>query len=145
MILFFGPLDHWNTMTKILLALLTFETMTGAASAHSTRSTTPPGRSSAVLQPTAGCTTTNYDARGNVISSSWRDWSRRHLITFREMRASGVRSVVVFCADYTCSHSITMDAYLWPDDLRLSDIEDRFTCSACGKRGADVRPDCPNN
>ena len=25
--------------------------------------------------------------------------------------------------------------------LRLSDIEDRFTCTACGKRGADVRPD----
>jgi hypothetical protein len=29
----------------------------------------------------------------------------------------------------------------WPDDLRLSDIELRFTCAACGKRGADVRPD----
>jgi hypothetical protein len=24
---------------------------------------------------------------------------------------------------------------------RLSDLEDRFSCSACGKRGADVRPD----
>lgn len=23
----------------------------------------------------------------------------------------------------------------------LSDIEERFTCKACGKRGADVRPD----
>jgi hypothetical protein len=33
-----------------------------------------------------------------------------------------------------------MSADEWPDDLRLSDIEDRFTCSACGKRGADVRP-----
>jgi hypothetical protein len=29
----------------------------------------------------------------------------------------------------------------WADDLRLSDIEDHFTCSACGKRGADIRPD----
>jgi hypothetical protein len=27
-----------------------------------------------------------------------------------------------------------------PDDLRLSDIEPRFTCKACGKRGGDVRP-----
>lgn len=27
------------------------------------------------------------------------------------------------------------------DDLRLSDIEPRFTCTACGKRGADIRPD----
>jgi hypothetical protein len=25
--------------------------------------------------------------------------------------------------------------------IRLSDIEPRFTCKACGKRGADVRPD----
>jgi hypothetical protein len=29
----------------------------------------------------------------------------------------------------------------WPDDVRLSDIEARFVCTACGKRGADVRPD----
>jgi hypothetical protein len=27
------------------------------------------------------------------------------------------------------------------DDARLSDIEERFTCRVCGKRGADVRPD----
>jgi len=25
--------------------------------------------------------------------------------------------------------------------MRRSDIEDRFVCRACGKRGADVRPD----
>jgi hypothetical protein len=29
----------------------------------------------------------------------------------------------------------------WPDYLRLSDIEPQFTCRACGKSGADVRPD----
>jgi hypothetical protein len=29
----------------------------------------------------------------------------------------------------------------WPDDARLSDIEPQFVCTACGKRGADVRPD----
>jgi hypothetical protein len=34
-----------------------------------------------------------------------------------------------------------MNADPWPDDLRLSDIEDRFTCSTCGKRGTDVRLD----
>ena len=28
----------------------------------------------------------------------------------------------------------------WPDDARLSDLEPRFTCQACGRRGADVRP-----
>jgi hypothetical protein len=39
------------------------------------------------------------------------------------------------------SHSIAISGDEWPDDLRLSDIEERFTCSGCGKRGADVRPD----
>jgi hypothetical protein len=28
-----------------------------------------------------------------------------------------------------------------PDDMRLSDVERRLVCSACGKRGADARPD----
>jgi len=28
----------------------------------------------------------------------------------------------------------------WGDDVRLSDLEPRFGCSACGKRDADVRP-----
>jgi hypothetical protein len=62
-------------------------------------------------------------------------------ITFAEMRDMGVRGVLVYCADYRCSHSIAVNADRWPDDLRLSDIEPRFVCQACGKRGADVRPD----
>ena len=52
-----------------------------------------------------------------------------------------MRGVLVYCADYHCSHSIAISADRWPDDLRLSDIEPRFVCRACGKRGADVRPD----
>ena len=31
--------------------------------------------------------------------------------------------------------------FIKPDDARLSDLEPRFVCKACGKRGADVRPD----
>jgi hypothetical protein len=61
--------------------------------------------------------------------------------TFGDMRRSGVRGVLIYCADYQCSHSIAMDADRWPDDLRLSDIEPSFICSACGLRGADVRPE----
>ena len=57
------------------------------------------------------------------------------------MRASGTIGILVYCADYRCSHSIEMSAGRWSDDLRLSDIEPRFVCKACGKRGADVRPD----
>jgi hypothetical protein len=65
---------------------------------------------------------------------------RPQKIAFGEMRAAGVRGILVYCADYRCSHSIALAADSWPDDLRLSDIEPRFICKACGKRGADVRP-----
>jgi hypothetical protein len=64
--------------------------------------------------------------------------ARQEKITFAEMRAAGV---LVYCSDYRCSHSLALMADQWPDDLRLSDIEPRFICAACGKRGADVRPD----
>jgi hypothetical protein len=66
--------------------------------------------------------------------------TRPQKITFGEMRAAGVRSVLVYCSDYRCSHSIAISADDWSDDVRLSDLEPRFTCKACGKRGADVRP-----
>jgi hypothetical protein len=46
-------------------------------------------------------------------------------ITFAELRNMGVRGVLVYCADYRCSHSIAISADRWPDDHRLSDIEDR--------------------
>jgi hypothetical protein len=65
----------------------------------------------------------------------------RQKITFAEMRAAGVRGLLIYCSDYRCSHSTTMSADRWPDDVRLSDIEPLFTCQACGKKGADVRPD----
>jgi hypothetical protein len=67
--------------------------------------------------------------------------SRPQKITFAEMRDMGVHGILIYCADYHCSHSIAISGDPWPDDLRLSDIEPRFTCTACGKRGADVRPD----
>jgi hypothetical protein len=66
---------------------------------------------------------------------------RPQKITFAEMRASGVRGILIYCADYRCSHSTAISADRWPDDVRLSDLEQRFTCKACGRRGADVRPD----
>ena len=67
--------------------------------------------------------------------------ARPQKITFGEMRDMGVRGVLIYCADYRCSHSIAVGADQWSDDVRLSDIEGSFTCTACGKRGADVRPD----
>jgi hypothetical protein len=68
---------------------------------------------------------------------------RPQKITFGEMRASGVRGVLIYCADYHCSHSVEVNADPWPDEMRLSDLEPRFVCSARGQRGANVRPDFP--
>jgi len=62
-------------------------------------------------------------------------------ITIAEMRAAGVRGVLVYCSDYHCSHCTRLAADRWADDVRLSDVEPRFVCAACGRRGADVRPD----
>jgi hypothetical protein len=56
-------------------------------------------------------------------------------------RDMGLRNVLVYCAIYHCMRSIAMSGDQWPYDLRLSDVEPRFICTACGKRGADVRPD----
>ncbi|MCU1443179.1 MAG: hypothetical protein JWQ59_1329 [Cryobacterium sp.] len=62
-------------------------------------------------------------------------------ITFGEMRASGVSGILIYCSDYACGHSRAGSADQWPDDVRLSGIEPRFTCQHCGRKGADVRPD----
>jgi hypothetical protein len=64
----------------------------------------------------------------------------RQKITLGEMRAGGVRGLLIYCSDYHCSHWTAISADRWPDDVRLSDIEPRFTCQGCGRRGADVRP-----
>jgi hypothetical protein len=66
---------------------------------------------------------------------------RQQKITLAEMRAAGVRGLLVYCADYRCSHSIAISGDKWPDHVRLSDLEPQFVCKTCGQRGADVRPD----
>jgi hypothetical protein len=59
-------------------------------------------------------------------------------ITLGEMRASGVRGLLVFWADYKCAHAVLISADRWPDHIRLLDLEPLFVCQACG---ADIRPD----
>ena len=53
---------------------------------------------------------------------------------------NGPRRLLVYCSDHRCSHPVVVDAAPWGDDVRLSDLEPKFTCKACGRRGADVRP-----
>ena len=63
---------------------------------------------------------------------------RERKITLGEMRESGSTRLLVYCRDYKCAHSVVVDASRWSDDVRLSDLEPRFTCQVCGHRGADV-------
>jgi hypothetical protein len=65
---------------------------------------------------------------------------RPQKITFGEMRRSGVHGILIYCSDYHCSHYIAISGYKWAADVRLSDLEPLFVCKACGRRGADIRP-----
>jgi hypothetical protein len=65
---------------------------------------------------------------------------REQKITLGEMRSPGVRGLLVY-ADYQRAHSGGISADRWPDHIRLSDLEPLFVCQACGRRGADIRPD----
>jgi len=57
------------------------------------------------------------------------------------MRESGARDVLIYCRDYRCGHHTEANADGWADDVRLSDIEPKFTCTRCGqRRRAEVRP-----
>jgi hypothetical protein len=62
---------------------------------------------------------------------------RAEKITLGEMRSNGgPRLLIVYCSDFKCSHSVIITSELWPDHVRLSDLEPKFTCKACGRRGA---------
>ena len=65
---------------------------------------------------------------------------REQKTTLGEMRSSAPRRLLVYCADYKCTHHVEIDADQWGDDVRLSDLEPLFVCRACGHRGADIRP-----
>jgi hypothetical protein len=64
----------------------------------------------------------------------------RQKITFAEMRACGVRGLLIDCSDYRRSHSVAISGDRWSDDVRLSDIKQQFICRDSGRKGADVRP-----
>jgi hypothetical protein len=61
-------------------------------------------------------------------------------ITFGGMRDSGVRDVLIYCRDHRCSHHVEANGDGWGNDVRLSDVEPDFVCTACGKKGAEIRP-----
>jgi hypothetical protein len=46
--------------------------------------------------------------------------TRRQKITFAEMRASGVRGLLIYCSDFRCSHWTAISGDRWQDYVRLS-------------------------
>jgi hypothetical protein len=52
--------------------------------------------------------------------------TRPKKMTLGQMSASGGRDLLVYCADYKCSHGMRMSADRWPDHVRLSDLEPMF-------------------
>jgi hypothetical protein len=67
---------------------------------------------------------------------------RTQKITLAEMRSQGVRGLLIYCADYRCSHSIAISADRWPDDVRLSDLEPKFTCKDFADAAAPMSGRC---
>ena len=66
---------------------------------------------------------------------------RSQKITLGEMRAMGIRGLLVYCSDYKCSRNVEINADQWPDEVRLSDLEPLFRCQASGIKDAEVRAD----
>jgi len=63
-------------------------------------------------------------------ATQWRmpALTRQQKITFAEMRAAGVRGLLIYCSDYKCAHSVEISADRWGDEIRLSNIEPLFVC-----------------
>jgi hypothetical protein len=66
---------------------------------------------------------------------------RQIKITFAKMRDQGVRGILIYCADYRCSHSLAISGDRWPDDLRLSERDEGIWLHRARRRRAGrVRP-----
>jgi hypothetical protein len=62
-------------------------------------------------------------------------------MSFSEMRARGMRGIVVCCSNDRCGQRIHLSAVRWADGTHLPDIEPGIICTICGRRGANVRAD----
>jgi len=67
--------------------------------------------------------------------------NRPKKITLAEMRASGVRGLLICCSDYRCSHSITVNADQWPDKTRLSDLREAVHLFGVRQKGCGGQAD----
>ena len=57
--------------------------------------------------------------------------TRQQKITLAEMRAAGIRGLLICCSDYRCSHWTRINADQRALGVQLSDFEPGFVCTAC--------------
>jgi len=65
--------------------------------------------------------------RGNAIA-----------MTLGNMRANGVRSLMVYCS--ACPRIVTFNVDAYPEAVPVPAFGPRMVCTGCGMIGADARP-----
>jgi hypothetical protein len=61
-------------------------------------------------------------------------------MTLGDMRDLGVHHLIAFCLNDPCRHSALIDAAGYPDVIEVHSLGKRATCSKCGGKRVDVRP-----
>jgi hypothetical protein len=59
-------------------------------------------------------------------------------MTLGNMRANGVRTLIVYCSNSTCRHEAIVNVD--HDDVAVPSLGPRMRCEHCGQLGADARP-----
>jgi len=67
---------------------------------------------------------TNYQARGVDRSAGRTAFVARRVARMTPILANPAPRL----GDYHCAHSVVIEAHCWDDDVRLSDLEPKFTC-----------------
>jgi hypothetical protein len=60
--------------------------------------------------------------------------------SLKMLRISGIKRLSVRCYNTQCGHASLFGIRHWPDDMQLSAISLRLTCSVCGARGGELSP-----
>ena len=61
-------------------------------------------------------------------------------MTLGNMRANGVRSLLVNCSNVNCRHEAIVNVDGLSDDIPVPSLGPRMRCQRCGQLGADARP-----
>ena len=61
-------------------------------------------------------------------------------MTLGNMRANGVRSLIVHCSNVQCRHEAIVNVDALPANAAVPVLGLRMRCDRCGRRGADVMP-----